>query len=89
MSDGTVVDTDKASASWEEGFNAEATGDQWNHQKLYKTRVGRYYIEYSPEMRGRKPYAERVSQLEAAHWLMYNKRELPEDLLRLLDESYE
>lgn len=48
MDDGTVVDTDRASDSWAEasywdGNNhiSKATGSQWTHQQLYRSRKWR------------------------------------------------
>ena len=50
--EGMIVDTDNATASWEEGtrWNGNnhislATGSQWDHQKLYRSRRGRYWLE--------------------------------------------
>ncbi len=49
MEDGCVLDTANATAEWEEdtyfdGHNriGVATGSQWNHETLYRSRKGRY-----------------------------------------------
>ena len=96
MDDGTVIDTSKASASWEEntfwdGNNhcSCATGSQWNHQKLYRSRKGRYYVEHSSQWQGSREHAEWVSREEAARWLLTNEIELPTDLEDLEDKIVE
>ena len=96
MEDGTVIDTSKASKSWDEstfwdGNNhcSSATGSQWSHQKLYRSRKGRYYIEHTSQWQGSRAHAEWVSREEAARWLLTNEIELPEDLANLKDEIIE
>lgn len=92
MEDGTVIDTANASAKWDEatrwdGRNhiSKATGSQWDHQTLYRSRKGRYYIVHSSQWQGSTDHAEWVSEHEAARWLMTNDEELPEDLEHLED----
>lgn len=96
MDDGTVVDTDKATQSWAEetyfdGSNhiSKATGSQWNHQTLYKSRKGRYYVEHTSQWQGSRAHVEWVSREEAARWLLHNEHELPDDLKDLEDEVVE
>jgi hypothetical protein len=96
MEDGTVVDTANASASWEEdtrwdGSNhiSVATGSQWHHQKLYRSRRGRYYIVHTSQWQGSSPSAEWVSEREAVRWLLANNEELPADLAHLEEEVSE
>lgn len=96
MDDGTVVDTDKATASWNEdtrwdGSNhiSVATGSQWHHQTLFKSRKGRYYIEHTSQWQGAREHVEWVSLEEATRWLLANDRVLPEDLAHLEDEVSE
>ena len=93
MSDGMVVDLDNASASWEEatrwdGNNhiSKATGSQWDHQTLYRSRRGRYYIVSSSQWQGSTPSAEWVSNEEAARWLLANGHEIPDDLQDVANE---
>ena len=96
MDDGTVVKTENASQSWDEdtrwdGNNhiSVATGTQWNHQTLYRSRKGRYYVEHESQWQGTLPHADWVSTHEAVRWLLANGRELPADLAALEDEVSE
>lgn len=86
-----IVDTANAVKSWNEdtrwdGNNhiSKATGSQWNHETLYKSRKGRYYVEHTSQWQGSASSAEWISPQEATRWLLQNERELPEDL-----EQYE
>ena len=99
MDDGTVVDTDKAKEHWEEdtrwdGRNhiSVATGSQWDHEELYRSRKGRYYIVHSSQWQGSVPRAEWVSLHEAAKWLMANGTEeddMPDDLKAVAEDVTE
>jgi hypothetical protein len=96
MSDGTVVKTENATQIWEEakdsnGSNliSRATGSQWLHQTLYRSRKGRYYIEHFSQYQGSLPSAEWVSNEEAARWLIHNDEKLPEDLAALEEQVTE
>lgn len=96
MDDGTVIDTENAQTSWREdtywdGHNhvSKATGSQWDHETLYRSRKGRYYIEHTSQWQGRRPHVEWVSREEAARWLLAQGEELPEDLKDLEDEIME
>jgi hypothetical protein len=98
MSDGTVVKTENATKHWEEdtrwdGNNhiSKATGSQWEHQTLYRSRKGRYYIEHKSQWQGSTPGAEWVSNEEAARWLMAQGEEanLPDELKHLAEELTE
>jgi hypothetical protein len=84
----SIVKTENASASWDEGTRwngsnriSRATGSQWAHQTLYRSRRGRYYIVHSSQWQGTLDHAEWVSPQEAARWLLENGREIPDDLL--------
>jgi hypothetical protein len=61
MDDGSIVDTDDATKRYEQGIyhdgNAKATGDQWQHQDLYRSSRDRYYM-YSSQWRGSRDSAE-------------------------------
>lgn len=90
--EGTIVDTSKADAKWNEetdwnGNNhiSRATGSQWEHETLYRSRKGRYYIEHESQWQGSMPSARWVSREEAAHWLMLMEHEIPEDLQEYAD----
>lgn len=96
MDGGTVVDTDKASQTWQEqtrwdGRNQISvnTGSQWNHEQLYRSRKGRYYIVRWSDWQGSTPHAEWVSNHEATRWLLLNEEELPEELVKLEAEVSE
>jgi len=96
MDDGTIIDTDKAADTWGEetdwdGRNhiSRPTGSQWHHQKLYKSRKGRYYVEHSSDYQGSREHVEWVSPEEAARWLLLNEHELPEDLTQYAEEIVE
>jgi len=87
MEDGRVLNTDKASAEWEEAidwngqnFVSRATGSKWEHETLYRSSKGRYYIERTSQRQGSSPYAELVTNKRAAAWLLANDHELPQDL---------
>lgn len=91
-----IVDTDKAQQTWEEstrwdGRNhiSKATGSQWEHQTLYKSRKGRYYIVHMSQWQGTTPHAEWVSPQEAARWLLLMGHDLPEDLREYEDDVVE
>jgi hypothetical protein len=66
-----------------------ATGGQWSHQTLYKSRKGRYWIENTSQWQGSTPSAEWISPQEAARWLLQNGHDLPEDLEQYEDEVCE
>lgn len=96
MDDGTVVDTANASQEWEEatyhdGRNhiSKATGTQWEHQTLYRSRRGRYYTEHTSQWQGSHASAEWVSNAEAARWLTLNEHEIPAELAEIAAEVTE
>jgi hypothetical protein len=87
MSDGMIVRTENATKSWVEdtkwnGNNhiSVATGSQWDHQKLHRSRKGRYYIESWSAWQGTVAMAEWVDNREAVRWLLENGHDLPDDL---------
>lgn len=87
MDDNTVVDTKNATRSWEEATRWDgnnhisvATGSQWVHEQLHRSRRGRYYIEHWSQWQGSTPSAEWVSHRQAAAWLLANGHEIPEEL---------
>ena len=96
MDDGTVVKTENAKQSWKEDTNwngnnhiSVATGSQWNHEQLYCSRRGRYWIESWSAWQGTSAHAEWISNRAAAQWLLANDHELPEDLKDLENEVSE
>lgn len=87
LTDGTIVNTETALNKWEEdsdwdGNNhiSRATGSQWEHQALYRSSKGRYWIESWSQWQGSLPHAFLVSEEDAARWLLQNNYDLPEDL---------
>ena len=76
MADDSVVDTGNAVKHWDEatewdGSNqiSRATGTQWDHQRLHKSRRGRYWLETWSAWQGSQPHAEWLDNHEAARWL--------------------
>lgn len=96
MDDGTVVKTENATQTWDEATRFDghsnrisvATGSQWDHETLYRSRKGRYWIEHTSQ-RGSKEYAEWIGNHAAAQWLLHNQHALPEDLKALEEEVSE
>jgi len=96
MDDGTVVDTANAKQSWDEaerfdGSNhiSVATGSQWEHQRLHKSRKGRYYLERWSQWQGATASAEWISKRAAAAWLAANEHTIPDDLAAEAEEVTE
>ena len=97
MENSTVVDTENAVAWWGEetdfdGNNhvSRATRSEGEHQTLYKSRKGRYYVEHENQWQGSsEPHAEWVSPQEATRWLLLMEYEIPEDLEDCVDQVSE
>lgn len=96
LDDGSVVDTDLAQAQYEEsnwwdGHNhiSRATGSQWEHETLYLSSKGRWWIECESQYQGVKPYAKTVNEEEAAKWILLNEDVLPTELLGAADSVIE
>ena len=96
MDGGGIVDTDRASATWREATRWDgrnhisvATGGQWHHEQLYRSRKGRYYIERDSQWQGSTPSAEWISKRSAASWLLANDHEIPDDLKEAAEEVAE
>ena len=94
--DGTIIDTSNATQSWKEetdwdGHNqiSRATGSQWDHETLYRSRKGRYYVEHTSAYQGSRPRVEWVSPEEAARWLLLMGHELPANLVQYEDDVSE
>jgi hypothetical protein len=93
MDDGTIVDTQKAQKSWEEetdfdGHNhiSRATGSQWEHETLYRSAKGRYYVATESV---HKSSATFVDDRTAATWLLKMEHDLPKDLKKYEEEVVE
>jgi len=96
MEDGRIVKTENAVASWNEdtdwdGSNhiSKATGSQWEHERLYKSKKGNYYLEWWSQWQGTTPGARWLTPQEAAHWLIAQNESLPADLAEFEDELTE
>jgi len=96
MEDGTIVKTENATQEWKEDKNWDgnnwisvATGSQWQHERLYRSKKGRYYIEHTSNYQGSREYAEWVSQRAAVVWLLSNDHEIPEESQPLVGEVEE
>lgn len=96
MEGGNVVDTEKASRVWSEAkdfdgrnFISRATGGQWNHQSLYRSRKGRYYVESWSDWQGSTASCEWVSHQEAFRWLLHNGHDIPSELEQYREEVEE
>ncbi len=84
MDDGTIVRTERAQNSWEEsthwdGHNhvSDATGSQWEHETLYLSAKGRWYVEHTSQWQGSEPSARYVDDREAAAWLLSCDHDVP------------
>lgn len=96
MEDGTVVNTEKSKQHWDEakdwnGSNhiSRVTGTQWNHEILYESRKGRFYVEHWSQWQGSQSHVEWVSEQEAVRWLLLNDEEVPERLAHLVESITE
>jgi hypothetical protein len=96
MPDGTVLDTENARNSWEEAKRWDGnnrisvpTGRQHEHQQLYESRRGRYYLVHSSDYLGAPERAEWVDERRATAWLLLNEHGLPEALQKFAEEVCE
>jgi len=92
----TIVKVENATASWDEAVRWDgrnhvsvATGSQWEHETLYRSRKGRYWLEHSSQWEGSVSYAEWLSPQGAARWLLLNLHELPDDLQQYAEDVCE
>jgi hypothetical protein len=96
MEDGTILVPSKAIRKWNEetdwdGNNhiSRATGSQWEHETLYQSLKGRFYIVHHSQWQGSLDYAEIKDPREATAWLLLMEYELPEELVSLENEIAE
>ncbi len=96
MDDNTIVKTENATNEWAEEKNWNGsnqisvnTGSQWNHQRLYRSKKGRYWIEHTSQWQGSEDHAEWISHRQAVAWLLLNEHEIPEELEHLVGEVEE
>ncbi len=94
--DGCVLNTELAAEQWKEatwwdGHNhiSSATGSQWDHETLYRSAKGRYWVARTSQWEGSHDRAEILDEPEAARWLLAQDHELPEDLAKYREEIEE
>ena len=81
LDNGTWFDLDSAECFGEElrwdGPNqiSVATGSQWEHQDLYRTKSGRWVVHAWSQWQGILPTWSEISNQEAAKWLVRNEHE--------------
>lgn len=63
-----------------------ATGSPWVHERLYRTKSGRWIIYSWSQWQGSLPYAYETGERDAAEWLLLNSEELPASLAHLEEE---
>jgi hypothetical protein len=93
MDDDVVTDTDQAFHTWDEATDwdgrnhiSRPSGSQWNHETLYQSRKGRFYLVSSSQWQGTRPSALWLTDQNAARWLVLNDHALPENLAQFMDE---
>lgn len=76
-----------AAERWEEttrwdGSNhiSKATGSQWEHEALYRTRSGSWVLNHWSQYQGRPETWEQIEPKDAAAWLIRCGIDLPDDL---------
>ena len=90
MEDGTIANTYMAADVWGEerdwaGDNVVSrnTGSQWEHETLYLSSKGRYYIVSTSDWQGSMSTAHWVDKIQAVAWLLLNEHVIPAKLDRL------
>jgi hypothetical protein len=93
MDDGTWVDTKNAMVTWQEnkwwdGNNqiSCATNSQWEHETLYLSKRGRYYVVRTSQYSSVRDCVSYLTDVEAVLWLIRNDREIPEKLTSIAAE---
>ena len=54
-----------------------ATGSQWEHEELYRTKGGRWILHSWSQWQGSTPHWEEISDVTAARWLVVNGHATP------------
>jgi hypothetical protein len=95
MTDGTIVNSEKAVQQWQEatdwnGSNhiSRATGTQWDHQCLFLSSKGRFWLLATSQWQGSTASGRYVDNAEAAAWLLENDHALP-PMLESLEDAIE
>jgi len=63
--------------TWWNGNNhiSCATGSQWEHEALWRTKSGRWILNHWSQYQGSSESWEEISDVEAAKWLVINNEE--------------
>lgn len=84
-------DLEKATAfkegSWWDGRNhiSKATGGQWNHEILYRTKNGKWVLNAYSQSEGSRETYETITDSQAAAWFIKNEYENDKIPLDLFD----
>lgn len=70
----TDAATEYAQDTYWNGSNmiSKATGSQWNHEKLYRTKNGKWVLNHWSQMQGSGETWEEIDDEAAAVWLIKN-----------------
>lgn len=81
---GLAVDYYCEDSYWDGQNNISVnTGSQWEHQQLYLSSKGNWYVVASSQWQGSRMVARDLTPEEAAEWLVLNNKELPKSLASL------
>lgn len=97
MPDGKVLFTAKAIGSWQEATRYDPfgkrisinTGLEEDHERLYQSSRGRYYVVRTSDREGMVPSAQYLTPMFAAAWLVLNDYQLPDNLKQYEPEIVE
>lgn len=92
--DGEMVgwfDEEKAE-HWAEGTRWDgnnnislSTGSQWNHERMYRSRKGRWILNSWSQWQGSQETYERITKDQAAEWFIKNERQPPDELAEVFN----
>lgn len=78
--DESKAETFEEGRTWNGNNNiSDATGSQWNHEDLYRTRKGSWVLNHWSQMGSIGTWME-IEDNEATQWLLKNGKEIPDDL---------
>lgn len=93
LQDGGWFDKDTAE-KFEEGDRFDgsnrvslATGSEWDHENLYRTRSGRWVLNIWSQRQGSTESYREISQPEAVDWLVRNEHEVPDSLAKVAETT--
>ena len=86
---------DKATAtcydedSYHDGSNhiSKATGSQWEHESLFRTRKGKWVLHHRSQRQGIGESYREVLEAEAVEWLVRNSHDVPADLTEAAESA--